>query len=198
MYRHFIVAISLLLALGCRAATNSFFAIRVVDDQTGRGVPLAELKTQNSAAWWTDSAGVVAFDEPGLMGQEVFFHLSSPGYDYPKDFFNNRGVKLRATPGGTAQVKLKRLNIAERLYRVTGAGIYRDSVLAGLPVPLKQPLLNAQVLGARHSHRHTVSRKDLLVLGRYRPRQLSIGEFRRFGSDFRVAGSRRTRSRRWD
>jgi hypothetical protein len=37
--------------------------------------------------------------------------------------------------------------IAERLYRLTGEGIYRDSVMAGLPVPVKEPLLNGQVLG---------------------------------------------------
>jgi hypothetical protein len=37
--------------------------------------------------------------------------------------------------------------IAERLYRLTGEGIYRDSVIAGLPVPAREPLLNAQVLG---------------------------------------------------
>ncbi|MBW3624470.1 MAG: DUF4185 domain-containing protein, partial [Armatimonadetes bacterium] len=34
-----------------------------------------------------------------------------------------------------------------RLYRVTGEGIYRDSVLAGRDAPTRQPLLNAQVVG---------------------------------------------------
>ena len=38
--------------------------------------------------------------------------------------------------------------IAERLYRLTGEGIYRDSMLAGLPVPTRTPMLgNGQVLG---------------------------------------------------
>jgi hypothetical protein len=129
------------------AEKSACFAIHVVDDQTGRGVPLVKLETVNNVAWWTDSAGVVAFDEPGLMGQEVFFHVSSPGYEYPKDGFDNRGVKLRPVPGGRAKVKLKRAQIAERLYRITGGGIYRDSVLAGERAPLKQPLLNAQVFG---------------------------------------------------
>jgi hypothetical protein len=129
------------------AATNEYFAIRVVDDQTGRGVPLVELRTVNKAAWWTDSNGLVAFDEPGLMNLEVFFHISSPGYEYPRDMFDNRGVKLQTTRGGTATIKLRRLNLAERLYRITGQGIYRDSVLLGQPVPLRQPLLNGQVLG---------------------------------------------------
>ena len=39
----------------------------------------------------TDSNGIIAFDEPGMMGQEVFFHVASHGYEYPKDFFGNRG-----------------------------------------------------------------------------------------------------------
>ena len=63
-----------------------------------------------------------------LPASTVFFHVSSPGYEYPKDFFDNRGVKLHPLPGGHAEVKLKRLQIAERLYRVTGAGIYRDDI----------------------------------------------------------------------
>lgn len=128
-------------------ATSDYFTIQVVDEQTGRGLPLVELRTVNNAAWWTDSNGIVAFNEPGLMDIEVFFHVSSPGYEYPKDMFGNRGLKLRTTRGGSATIKIKRLNIAERLYRITGAGIYRDSVLVGHPVPLKQPLLNGQVLG---------------------------------------------------
>jgi hypothetical protein len=33
------------------------------------------------------------------------------------------------------------------LYRITGQGIYLDSVLLGLPVPLGEPVLNAEVMG---------------------------------------------------
>jgi hypothetical protein len=82
------------------------------------------------------------------MGQDVFFHVSSHGYEFPKDGFGYRGKALRVTPGGRARLTLRRLNLAERLYRVTGAGIYRDSVLVGEKVPLREPLLNAQVLGS--------------------------------------------------
>lgn len=129
------------------AAFAAPFTIRVVDAQTGRGVPLVELKTVNDIAFWTDSAGVIAFDEPGMVGREVFFHVSSPGYEYEKDGFGFRGVRLKTTAGGSAELKLPRRQIAERMYRITGAGIYRDSVLAGLPPPLREPLLNGLVLG---------------------------------------------------
>ena len=95
----------------------------------------------------TDSAGWVAFDEPGLMGRKVFFQVRSHGYQFPKNGFGNDGVALEVAEGATARIKIKRLNIAERLYRVTGEGIYRDSVLLGLPAPIRQPLLNGQVAG---------------------------------------------------
>jgi len=126
---------------------RSCFAIQVVDEQTGRGVPLVELETTNHIRHVTDSHGIVAFREPGLMDRDVFFHVASHGYEFPKDGFGYRGTRLRTTPGTTAIVKIKRLNIAERLYRVTGQGIYRDSLLTGRPVPLKHPALNAQVTG---------------------------------------------------
>jgi hypothetical protein len=136
-----------ILSAADKHALDQPFLIRVIDDQTGRGVPLVELKTVNNVAWWTDSAGLVAFHEPGLMGEEVFFHVNSPGYEYPKDFFGNRGLKLTALPGGRAEIKLKRLQLAERLYRITGAGIYRDTVLAREKSPLQNPVLDAHVFG---------------------------------------------------
>jgi hypothetical protein len=126
-----------------------YFAIEVLDDATGRGVPLVELRTVNDIRLVTDSAGVAAFHEPGLMDSApVFFHVSSHGYAFPKDGFGYRGKALRPRAGESAQLKIRRLNIAERLYRVTGAGIYRDSVLLGRPAPIKAPLLNAQVFGS--------------------------------------------------
>ena len=128
--------------------STPYFAIRVVDDQTGRGVPLVELKTVHNISYWTDSAGLIAFQEPGLAGQQVFFHVRSHGYEYPADRFEYRGVRLTIEPGKTATVKLQRLNIAERLYRITGAGIYRDSLLLGETPPTRNPVLNGQVFGS--------------------------------------------------
>jgi hypothetical protein len=119
----------------------------VVDRQTGRGVPLVELRTVSNVRYFTDSNGIVAFYEPGLMDQDVFFFVESHGYEFPKDGFGFRGIRLKTTPGASAAVKIDRLNIAERLYRVTGQGIYCDSVLTGHPVPLKNPVLAGQVAG---------------------------------------------------
>ncbi|WP_165065926.1 hypothetical protein [Paludisphaera rhizosphaerae] len=121
--------------------------IIVVDEATGRGVPLVELQTVNQLKFVTDSNGVVAFDEPGLLGDRVFFSIKSHGYEYPKDGFGNRGTAVETKPGGEVRIKIKRINIAERLYRVTGAGIYSDSVKTGVPTPLHEPVLNGRVLG---------------------------------------------------
>lgn len=129
-----------------------YFKIIVVDEATGRGVPLVELKMTSETAYYTDSNGIVAFYEPGLMGQDVYFHVKSHGYEYPADGLGHRGVALKVTPGGSATIKLKRLNIAERLYRITGEGIYRDSLLTGHPVPLQRPGLNGQVTGQDAGH----------------------------------------------
>ncbi len=126
---------------------SEYFTIQVVDRQTGRGVPLVELRTTNSIRLCTDSNGIIAFLEPGLMDREVFFFVESHGYEVPKDGFGYRGVRLKTTPGQTAVVTIDRLNIAERLYRVTGQGIYRDSILTDRPVPLQNPVLNGQVMG---------------------------------------------------
>jgi len=127
---------------------SAWFAIRVVDAETGRGVPMVELETVNHLRFYTDSHGTVAFREPGLMDRQIFFHVRSHGYEFPKDTYDYRGVRLKTTAGTEAVLKLKRLNIAERLYRVTGAGIYRDSHLLGRGAPIERPLLNGSVFGS--------------------------------------------------
>lgn len=141
----FLLLLSLVTA---EPAASRFFTIEVVDEQTGRGVPLVELRTVNDIRLVTDSNGIAAFEEPGLMDQSVYFHVRSHGYEYPKDGFGYRGKALPVRAGGSAQLKVKRINIAERLYRVTGAGIYRDSLLVGRPVPTRNPALNGKVLGS--------------------------------------------------
>ncbi|HEX42225.1 MAG TPA: hypothetical protein ENN81_09215, partial [Phycisphaerales bacterium] len=129
------------------AAPGDYFKITVVDSQTKRGVPLVELRTTNSIRYWTDSNGIVAVNEPGLMGQRVFFTVFSHGYEYPKDGFGSVGKALLVEPGGSAVIEIKRTNIAHRLYRITGQGIYRDSILTGTPTPLKNPVINGLVMG---------------------------------------------------
>jgi len=130
------------------AGANDFFRIQVIDEQTQRGVPLVELETVNNVVYVTDSHGLIAIHEPSLFGQKIFFFVRSHGYEFPADGFGYRGQAIDVRPGGSAVLKLKRINIAQRLYRVTGADIYRDSVLLGQVTPIEHSLLNAQVLGS--------------------------------------------------
>ena len=54
---------------------NHYFRIIVLDEQTERGVPLVTLTTTNNISFTTDSNGIAAIYEPGLMNQKVFFHI---------------------------------------------------------------------------------------------------------------------------
>ena len=57
------------LPAGQTKSPSPYFAIHVVDAETGRGVPMVELQTTSSVRYYTDSNGLVAFAEPGLMNQ---------------------------------------------------------------------------------------------------------------------------------
>ena len=121
-------------------STVDDFTIEVFDSQTGRGVPLVELKTPAGQSHFTDSNGIVAFNEPAFMDTQIFFTVFSYGY---------RGFSewLRTIPGGSVRLPIDRIHRAERLYRLTGTGIYHHSVRLGLSVPIAEPLLNANVRG---------------------------------------------------
>ena len=124
------------------------FRIQVIDAETGRGVPLVELKSTNSVSYVSDSAGNIAFDDEEFFGQQVWFAIKSHGYEYPKDGFGFRGKRLKIVPGGSTVIRLPRINIAERLYRVTGSGIYRDTIKLGLKPPKGHRQLNGKVMGS--------------------------------------------------
>ena len=123
------------------------FGVRVVEAATGRGVPLVELLTVHGVGFVTDSAGWCAIDEPELFGRRAWFHVRSHGYTVPADGFGYRGFACEVEPGGRHRFEITREQVAERLYRVTGGGIYRDSVMLGEPVPLKHPLAAGGVFG---------------------------------------------------
>ncbi len=133
--------------------------VRVLDAETGRGVPLVELETVNHLRFVTDSAGRVAFHEPGLMGREVFFTVRSHGYAAKPDGFGFRGVKVTPRAGKAAEVKVTRRNVAERLCRLTGEGRYRDTLLLGYKPPL-----------AEAPHPGLVAGQDSVQAARYKGR----------------------------
>ena len=74
------------------------------------------------------------------MNQNVAFAVSSYGYGFSI-------WPLQTTPGTATELTIDRLQRAERLYRVTGKGIYQDTVLLGQTAPIDHPLINANVKG---------------------------------------------------
>ncbi len=148
---HLLLILCLLLpAFGAEPempTSKTYAEIRVLDADTGRGVPMVELETVNGLVFVTDNAGRVAFHEPGLMDREIFFTVRSHGYEMKKDGFGYAGAKIFTRTGKVAEIKIARKNVAERLCRLTGEGLYRDSVLLGYKVPLPDPLNPGKVGG---------------------------------------------------
>lgn len=134
---------------GQQSANNArpMFRIQVVDEQSGRGVPLVELETVHHVRFITDNQGLIAIDDPQLLGERVFFQIRSHGYRYPTDGLGMTGRAFDLQSGGAATIRLPRTNIAERLYRVTGQGLYRDSLLLGTKIPLQTPDGGGRVVG---------------------------------------------------
>lgn len=113
--------------------------IEVVEKGTGWPVPLVELRTTNDILFVTDNAGVVAFDEPGLLGREVWLSVRADGYEVPADSFGNRGVRFTPQPGGQHRIEVERTIVAKRLGRLTGEGIFAESQKVGERRDWKEP-----------------------------------------------------------
>lgn len=105
--------------------------IRVVDAENGWPVPMVELRTVHNVSFFTDNAGVIAFDLPELMNVEAWFSVESDGYELPPDGFGYRGFRFVPSPGGEHTIELQRTAIAKRLGRLTGAGLFGESQKLG-------------------------------------------------------------------
>lgn len=134
------------------AHTTGWAGVRVVDDATGRGVPLVTLKTVDQVEHVTDSQGWAAVDAPGVAAADAALWLgcSADGYDCGEaDWLGFRGLAVNASSGEVATLHVNRTMRARRLYRLTGRGIYRDSLRLGIPAPegIQHAELDAQVVG---------------------------------------------------
>lgn len=172
---------------GCVTASaaepNGYAELRFLDAESGRGIPLVELETVHRVRFVTDNAGRVAIGEPELLEREVFFSLHAHGFVVPKDGFGFSGIRVTPSPGKPVTVKLQRKLPAERLCRLTGEGLYRDSLLLGHGVPKA----SARALG-------DVAGQDSVQVAKYRNRLLWIwGDTSRLAYPlglFRASGAR--------
>jgi hypothetical protein len=128
---HPATVVSALVSAAAAAAAAAPCKVEVVDKSNGWPVPLVKLTTTSNITFVTDNAGVVAFDTPELMGKETWLGVNSDGYDLKPDGFGNSGVRLTPEPGGTFRIEIERKQIAKRLGRLTGSGIFAESQKLG-------------------------------------------------------------------
>ncbi len=136
--RWFSACLCFLATYEAHAAVVQSCRIEVRERHTGWPVPLVQLRTTHHLAFVTDNAGIIVLDAPELFGRDVWFDVVGHGYEVPKDGFGMRGVRLTPQPGTTLRVEVERRNIARRLGRVTGAGIFAESQKLGLDADWKE------------------------------------------------------------
>jgi hypothetical protein len=129
--------------------------IDIVDKENGWPVPLVELRTNHEVSFVSDNAGRIALDLPELTGRETWFDVIGHGYEVPRDGFGARGVRITREPGKTVRVEVTRTNIAKRLGRLTGAGLFGESQKLGLESDWRDgPILGCDsVQGTRYGDR---------------------------------------------
>lgn len=109
--------------------------VEIVDKENGWPVPLVELRTTHEQRFVSDNAGLIAIDDPDLLDRNVWFHVKGHGYGVKKDGFGYEGVRTSPVAGGTIRIEVERRNIAKRLGRLTGGGLFAESQKLGIESP---------------------------------------------------------------
>ncbi|GAA5116484.1 hypothetical protein JIN84_18910 [Luteolibacter yonseiensis] len=124
---------ALFIILSCTAFAAEPCRIEIVDKQNGWPVPLVELRSVHDTIHVSDNLGLIAIDEPELLNQEVYFAVRGHGYGVPKDGFGYQGVRTTLKSGGKFRIEVERQNLAKRLGRLTGAGLFAEGEKLGIP-----------------------------------------------------------------
>ena len=98
----FIALIGLTLPTGPGLVPTPF-TIRVVDQQTGVGVPDLRVTTDSWIVCYTQAGGDVAWRESSLMGRHVRFEVKDKS-----NRFDDAVATLQVTPGGQATLTVHR------------------------------------------------------------------------------------------
>jgi hypothetical protein len=132
-----LAALTLLLPVTAQSAPTPC-RIEVVEKDSGWPVPRVELRTPHGVSFFSDNAGVIAFDLPEMTGRNVWFEVSADGYEVPRDGLGFNGVRLKPEPGGTLRVEVQRTSLAKCLGRLTGAGLFAESQKTGTETAWKE------------------------------------------------------------
>jgi hypothetical protein len=164
------------------ATDKNFYGIRVVDAQTKRGVPLIALKTVHHVSYWTDSLGYVVVDEPGWYDREVYFYVSGDGYEVATDGLGYQGVRLKPKSGQIEQIVVRRTQLAERMYRITGADKYRNAQLLGIDLPYESSWPDGNVVGQDSAQAKVYNDRIYWLWGDTSIFRYPLGNFRTAGA----------------
>ena len=129
-------AVLLLLAPLLHAAEPC--RVEIVDKENGWPVPLVELRTTHEQRFVSDNAGLIAIDDSDLLDRAVWFHVKGHGYGVKKDGFGYEGIRSSPVAGATIRIEVERRNIAKRLGRLTGGGLFAESQKLGEASPLPE------------------------------------------------------------
>lgn len=125
--------------LSCGIATAAQpCRIEIVDKENGWPVPMVELRTTHDVRFISDNAGLIAIDDTDLLDQKVWFHVKGHGYGVKKDGFGFEGLNTTLVSGGTVKIEVERRNVAKRLGRLTGSGLFVESEKLGEKSPLPE------------------------------------------------------------
>ena len=105
-----IVFVILIVTAACGSGTP--YWVRIVDAETGRGVPLVEFRSPNAVSFWTDSNGIATIDDPAFEGRNVAFLIRSDGYEFQEKLFcwtmANAGSRLTLPLSSSEGLKTRR------------------------------------------------------------------------------------------
>jgi hypothetical protein len=108
----------------------------------------------NYVSSYSDSGGNIAFYEPGFEG-DIFFNVYSDGYSLdpnqdhvemyntPYDSGIHLNVSYGENSGGGGIIYMVRHQLAKRLYRLTGSGLYADSYLSNQLSSIPQSIIDS-------------------------------------------------------
>ncbi|MCU0750268.1 MAG: hypothetical protein MUF13_12050, partial [Akkermansiaceae bacterium] len=105
--------------------------VEIVDKENGWPVPLVELVTTNELRMVSDNRGWIAVEDEDLLDKEVWFHVKGHGYGVAKDGFGYEGVRAVLPRGGVFRIEVERRMRAKRLGRLTGSGLFAESLKLG-------------------------------------------------------------------
>ncbi len=127
--------------------------IEIIDRENGWPVPMVELRGVNEVVHVSDNLGLIAIDDPDLLDREVWLQVKGHGYGVAKDGFGYEGVRTTLKAGEKFRIEVERRNLAKRLGRVTGAGLFAEAEKLGLPPLLPESGVFGcdSVLTAKHN-----------------------------------------------